>query len=80
MGYNVAFNDVRRQALIEAAATGNYDLSGVIDLRQGGKGLVIYYPVGSGADNNGFIAGVFRMEVLAGQLRSISSRRRARRC
>ncbi|HET8850284.1 MAG TPA: EAL domain-containing protein [Marinobacter sp.] len=68
VGYNVAFNEERRRALIQAAATGQYDLSGIIDLRQGGKGLVIYYPVGSGADNNGFVAGVFRMEILAGQL------------
>ncbi|MEC7815443.1 MAG: EAL domain-containing protein [Pseudomonadota bacterium] len=68
VGYNVAFNEERRQALTDSADTGAYDLSGVIDLRQGGKGLVIYYPVGSGTENNGFVAGVFRMEVLAGQL------------
>ena len=68
IGYNVAFNDQRLDALAHAAATGRYDLSGIIDLRQGGKGMVIYYPVGSGESNNGFIAGVFRMEVLARQL------------
>ncbi|KXS50629.1 MAG: diguanylate cyclase/phosphodiesterase, partial [Marinobacter sp. T13-3] len=37
-------------------------------LRQGGKGMVLYHPVGVGEDNNGFIAGVFRMETLAEQL------------
>ena len=68
VGYNVAFNDERRQALELARKTGNWDLSGIIDLRQGGKGMVIYAPVGAGADNRGFIAGVFRMEVLARQL------------
>jgi diguanylate cyclase (GGDEF)-like protein len=68
VGYNVAFNDQRRKALDKAAATGEYDLSGIIDLRQGGKGMVIYYPVGAGDSNNGYIAGVFRMEVLAEQL------------
>ncbi|WP_375192577.1 putative bifunctional diguanylate cyclase/phosphodiesterase [Marinobacter sp.] len=68
IGYNVAFNDERRRALALAQSTGNWDLSGIIDLRQGGKGMVIYAPVGSGADNNGFIAGVFRMEILARQL------------
>ena len=68
IGYNVAFNDERRQALELARQTGNWDLSGIIDLRQGGKGMVIYAPVGAGADNNGFIAGVFRMDVLARQL------------
>lgn len=68
VGYNVAFNDQRREALDRAAATGDYDLSGIIDLRQGGKGMVIYYPVGAGDANNGYIAGVFRMEVLTEQL------------
>lgn len=68
IGYNVAFNDERRRALALAQSTGNWDLSGIIDLRQGGKGMVIYAPIGSGADNNGFIAGVFRMEILARQL------------
>ena len=68
VGYNVAFNDERRQALELARKTGNWDLSGIIDLLQGGKGMVIYAPVGAGADNRGFIAGVFRMEVLARQL------------
>ncbi|AXS83884.1 putative bifunctional diguanylate cyclase/phosphodiesterase [Marinobacter sp. Arc7-DN-1] len=68
IGYNVAFNDERRQALELARQTGNWDLSGIVDLRQGGKGMVIYAPVGAGADNNGFIAGVFRMDVLARQL------------
>ncbi|WP_341581044.1 EAL domain-containing protein [Marinobacter metalliresistant] len=68
IGYNVAFNDERRQALELARQTDNWDLSGIVDLRQGGKGMVIYAPVGAGADNNGFIAGVFRMDVLARQL------------
>ena len=68
IGYNVAFNDERRQALKRSAATGNHDLSSIIDLRQGGKGMVIYHPVGTGEENNGFIAGVFRMKTLAEQL------------
>lgn len=68
IGYNVAFSEQRRKALEQAAATGHYDLSGIIELRQGGLGMVIYYPVGAGEDNNGFIAGVFRMEVLTRQL------------
>ncbi|HLT12963.1 MAG TPA: EAL domain-containing protein [Marinobacter sp.] len=68
VGYNVAFDRQRREALEAAASSGQYDLSGIIELRQGGKGMVIYYPVGQGADNNGFIAGVFRMEVLTEQL------------
>ena len=61
-GFNVAFNPERRRALERSIRTGNYDLSGIIELRQGGTGMVLYHPVGVGEDNNGFIAGVFRME------------------
>lgn len=67
-GLNVAFNEQRRRALEAANQSGNYDISGVIELQQGGKGIVIYAPVDTGPDNNGFIAGVFRMETLARQL------------
>ncbi|MEX2474120.1 putative bifunctional diguanylate cyclase/phosphodiesterase [Marinobacter sp.] len=68
IGYNVAVSPERRQALEQARANGTIDISGVIDLRQGGQGLVIYVPVYSGASNNGFIAGVFQMETLARHL------------
>ncbi|PCM44433.1 diguanylate cyclase [Marinobacter sp. ANT_B65] len=67
-GFNSAFNKQRREALEAAVETGNHDISGVIDLEQGGQGIVIYAPVGTGAENNGLIAGVFRMETLARQL------------
>ncbi len=68
IGYNVAFSPQRRQALEKSKSTGNIDVSGVIDLKQGGRGLVIYAPVHSGEENDGFIAGVFKMETLARQL------------
>lgn len=68
IGFNVAFNEQRRAALSRAAASGQYDISGIIDLRQGGEGLVIYHPVGRGDANNGFMAGVFRMNTLAEQM------------
>lgn len=68
IGYNVAFSQERLASLQEAQATGNLDISGVIDLKQGGKGMVIYAPIFSGDANNGFIAGVFRMEILARHL------------
>lgn len=70
IGFNVAFSEQRRQALESARATGKPDISGVINLKQGGQGFVIYAPVGTGTDNNGFIAGVFRIEVLAQQMLS----------
>ncbi|MDX1756946.1 MAG: EAL domain-containing protein [Marinobacter sp.] len=68
IGFNVAFSPARRQALAQAAATGQLDSTGVIELEQGGTGLVIYAPVGAGSDNRGFIAGVFRMASLASSL------------
>lgn len=61
LGYNVAFSRQRQQALERAAQTGQLDISGVIELKQGGSGLVIYEPINSGPSNAGFIAGVFRM-------------------
>ena len=68
VGYNVAFSPERLAALQEAQRTGSLNISGVIDLKQGGKGLVIYAPIGRGPANNGFIAGVFQMDKLAGDL------------
>jgi diguanylate cyclase (GGDEF)-like protein len=68
VGFNVAINPERRQALEQAQASGEIDISGVLNLRQGGRGLVIYVPVYAGADNKGFVAGVFQMETLARHL------------
>lgn len=68
LGFNAAMGKQRSRALEAARDSGNYDVSGVMELRQGGKGIVIYAPVDTGADNNGFVAGVFRMETLARQL------------
>ncbi|WP_242634374.1 putative bifunctional diguanylate cyclase/phosphodiesterase [Marinobacter salicampi] len=64
IGYNVAFSDSRRRALQTSALTGAMDVSGVITLKQGGTGLVIYEPIGQAEANMGFIAGVFHMEQL----------------
>lgn len=68
LGFNVAFSEERLKDLRYAQRQGSPDISGVINLTQGGSGLVAYAPVGSGLDNNGFIAGVFRMEKLADAL------------
>ncbi|GAA3579247.1 hypothetical protein GCM10022265_29790 [Marinobacter xestospongiae] len=65
IGFNVAFSEARRTALENAATEGVMDTTGIIELEQGGTGLVIYAPIGAGEDNRGFIAGVFRMESLA---------------
>lgn len=68
LGFNVGFSDARKTALQEAAGNGDVDISGVIELKQGGSGLVFYAPVASGLTNRGFIAGVFRMDTLANTL------------
>ncbi|MCG8519315.1 MAG: EAL domain-containing protein [Pseudomonadales bacterium] len=65
IGFNVAFSEARRTALENAVTEGVMDTTGIIELEQGGTGLVIYAPIGAGEDNRGFIAGVFRMESLA---------------
>ncbi|WP_421843152.1 bifunctional diguanylate cyclase/phosphodiesterase [Marinobacter algicola] len=70
IGFNVAFSPERRASLLEAKTTGNLDISGIVNLKQGGKGMVIYAPIFTGDANNGFIAGVFRMETLASHMLS----------
>ena len=70
IGFNVAFSPERRASLFEAQTTGNLDISGIVNLKQGGKGMVIYAPISTGNTNNGFIAGVFRMETLASHMLS----------
>lgn len=68
IGFNVAFNRQREIALEASKLSGNYDITDVMELRLGGKGIVIYAPIGTGAANNGFIAGVFGMGTLAREL------------
>lgn len=68
LGFNVAFSEERRRNLTEAARTGRLDTSGVIELQQGGTGVVLYEPIGAGEQNRGFIAGVFHMEKLVRKL------------
>lgn len=68
LGFNIAFSDDRREALEQARATGKFDISNILELQQGGKGLVIYAPVGTGEQNKGFIAAAFRMNILMSQL------------
>ena len=62
LGFNVAFNEERLQALTQSARTGQRDMSGILDLQQGGNGLVIYEPITVNGSNLGFIAGVFRLD------------------
>ncbi|HTN33825.1 MAG TPA: EAL domain-containing protein [Marinobacter sp.] len=68
IGHNVAISEARLAALQLSRATGRFDISDIFELKQGGKGLVIYAPVGTAENNKGFIAGVFRIQSLARQL------------
>lgn len=70
IGYNVAFNPARKRALDDAAVTGKVDISNILDLHQGGTGVVVYAPIGRGKDFNGFIAGVFHLRNLLNGLLS----------
>ncbi|WP_148864650.1 putative bifunctional diguanylate cyclase/phosphodiesterase [Marinobacter fonticola] len=63
-GFNVAFNAERLASLQRATRTGQVDFSGIIELRQGGTGIVVYAPIVHEGTSLGYIAGVFRMEGL----------------
>ncbi|BES73740.1 hypothetical protein RE428_47580 [Marinobacter nanhaiticus D15-8W] len=63
-GFNVAFNPERLVSLQRATQTEQVDFSGIIELKQGGSGIVMYAPIVRGDESLGYIAGVFRMEGL----------------
>lgn len=64
IGFNVVFFEECWQDLEIVWVIGKFDVFGVINLCQGGQGFVIYVLVGIGSVNNGYIVGVFWMEVL----------------
>ena len=73
LGLNIGINPQRAAALSYTAATGVTDLSGIIDLQQGGSGVVAYAPIGTGEQLQGFINGVFRLNDLTeGLLRPLA--------
>lgn len=67
-GLDLSFEPRRREALIAARETGTYTSTKSIDLVQGGKGFIIFYPIGSRETFGGFILGVFRIESLFSKL------------
>ncbi|MGP4845300.1 bifunctional diguanylate cyclase/phosphodiesterase [Marinobacter sp. 1Y8] len=67
LGFNVAFNDLRKKNLDLASSSGKVDFSGIVELKQGGTGIVAYAPIPSKAPM-GFIAGAFRLEGLVESL------------
>ncbi len=76
LGFNIAFDLEREAALNYAAATGTTDLSGIIDLQQGGAGVVAYAPIRTDGELQGFMNGVFRLNELTDGLLSRRARDR----
>ena len=61
---NLAFEERRRNALEAARDRHEITVTRSIDLVQGGKGFLVYVPLFSGGDFDGFILGVFRIQKL----------------
>ncbi len=64
LNFNVAFNEQRLRALTDSRDAGQPNVTPVLELQQGGAGTVVYHPIGQGAEFQGFIIGVFRIEPL----------------
>ena len=58
----------RRVALQAAKASGRVSVTHPVDLRQGGRGVLVCVPVFSGAKLSGFVIGVFRYQDLIGSI------------
>jgi len=68
LGFDVGFNDERVRYLELAALEGRTDFLKMATLQQGGEGMVAYTPIGQSPRSDGFIAGVFRLDTLIGEL------------
>lgn len=62
LNLNVASEPKRRIALEAARNKGMAVFTPTIDLQQGGKGFLVYVPIGAGQNFSGFIVGVFRTQ------------------
>ncbi len=68
LGLDLSFESKRKQALDLARQTGDYRLTKPIDLAPGGKGFLSAFPIYHGEQFQGFIIGVFDIELLVQQL------------
>lgn len=68
LGLDLAFEPKRLATLERSKSTGIYAATDTIDLVQGGKGFLIFAPIGKGENFAGFILGVFRIESLFDKL------------
>lgn len=62
LGLNVAFEHKRRVALEKSKELGKPIMTSPVDLVQGGKGLLIYFPIFVKGEFDGFLLAVFRVE------------------
>ena len=65
---NLAFEARRRAALTAARDSGRFTASESLDLVQGGKGFIIFAPIGARESFQGFILGVFRTQAFFDQI------------
>lgn len=65
---DLTFEKNRKQALDKARASQTFTMSQPIDLVQGGKGFLAYFPIFYQSEFNGFVLGVFSIEVLVNSL------------
>ena len=63
---NLAFEERRRVALNKAKAKKSQTVTGPINLVQGGKGFLVYFPLDKKGEFDGFISVVFRTEKVFG--------------
>jgi len=67
-GLDIIFEKRLRTTLEDARIKGNISSTRTINLAQGGKGFVVYVPIFSSEEFEGFIAGVFRIQILLGSI------------
>ena len=68
LGLDLSFEPRRKQALDNAKVSGDFTLTEPIDLVQGGKGFLSYFPIYQDGQFKGFILGVFDIGLLVNNL------------
>ncbi|MEI8095831.1 MAG: ATP-binding protein [Spirochaetales bacterium] len=61
-GLNLSFEEIRRSALAAARASHEPTLTPPVELVQGGKGVLVFFPVYAGGSFQGSVLAVFRLE------------------
>ena len=62
VGLNLAFEENRRKAFVQARDSKLMTISNSIDLIQGGKGILLYFPIYINGEFDGFILAVFEVQ------------------